>query len=387
MKNKIKIAFGLLLAMVIASCACACGTKDAVVADEVLYGFESYNEIASLTPRNYMGSAELCEDQKYVTQGEKSLKWYIEAPFHGLNTTVSQGTYATPHFKIFAGNFFKDISEFSDVNHYSLDVVNANDFPVYALLWCESGNSPIASAHLELAAGESGTIVMPINRLSTASLNSLSAINFGVYTEHFDKPVTIYADNLRVIKGQADPVDIVVPKSGKLIGFDDVAYMDYVYPINTYPMPMVSLGYNVNPIFCGEMKGSLKADVLPCTNGSHMLVPEYLNENQRNGFGITGELVKKIDFEVAKFLPGAKLKLDIYSASNAPMNAYIEIKDASGNTSLTRAKLEPEAWNTVIANDFDGVDFKNVTEINVLFDMYSVYKPMSFYCNNLRMEG
>lgn len=387
MKIKIKTIVGLFVASIFVSFACSCGTAPDSASDNVVYGFETYNEIASLTPRNYMGSADMCDDKNYVTQGEKALKWYIEAPFHGLNTTVSQGTYATPHFKIFAGNFFKDISEFKDVNRYTLDVSNANDFPVYALMWAESGNSPIASAHLELAAGESGTIVMPINKLSTASVSSLSSISFGVYTEHFDEPVTIYADNLCVVKGQADPVDVAVPKSGKLIGFDDVAYMDYVYPINAVPMPMAALGYNVNPKFCGDLKGSLKADILPCTDGSHMLVPEYQNEKQRSGFGIVGELVKKIDFDVMKFLPDAKLKLDIYSTADAAMSVYLEIKDGTGKSSLTRAKLEPEAWNTVAADDFGDVDLKNVTEMNVLFDMYSVYKPMSFYCNNLRVEG
>ena len=387
MRIKVKKILGLLIASIFVSCAFACKNGADSMSDDLLYGFEAYNEIASLTPRNYMGSVNLSDDTNYVTQGEKSLKWYIEAPFHGLNTTISQGTYATPHFKIFAGNFFKDISEFSNVNHYTLDVANANDFPVYALLWAESGNAPISSAHLKLDAGESGTLVMPINKFSTASLKSLSAINFGVYTEHFDEPVTVYMDNLRVIKGQADPVEIAVPKSGKLIGFDNVSYMDYVYPINTYPMPMVSLDYSVSKNYCGDLKGALEVDILPCTNGSHMLVPEYLNEKQRNGFGIARELVEKIDFEVLQFLPNAKFKLDIYSTANSAMYTYIEIKDSAGNAAVTRVSLNPSTWNTVIVDDFGSVNLKNVTEINVLFDMYSVYKPMSFYCNNLRLEG
>ena len=383
MKNAFKKILSFIIAVCVVPVAFACKKPTKTYSEAVLYGFESYNEIVSITPKNYMGSAELSDDEKYVTQGEKCLKWYIESPFHGLNTSVSQGTYATPHFKIFAGNFFKDISDFNDVKSYSLDFSNANDFTIYALMWIESGGSVIATAHSELAAGESATVETLINKLSTETLSSVSAVCFGVYTEHFDKPVTVYIDNLRITKGQADPKDIAVPKTGNVVGFDDIGYFDYAYPINTLAMPMVALDYNLNPEYTSGKNGSLKADILPCTDGSHMLTADYMHEKQHNGFGIAKSLLDKIDFEVLEFMSGGKLKLDIYACVDAPMYVYIKIVDNAGAVSTTRVKLEPNAWNTVAVEDFGSVDLKNVVSLEVLFDMYSVYKPMSFYFNNL----
>lgn len=351
--------------------------------DMLLYGFESYNEIVSIAPKRFLGSLDVSGDEKYVTEGENALRWDIRSSFYGGVVSATQGTYATPTLTIYAGNFFRDVSDFSDVSAYSLDVSNANDFAVSMIFWAESGGSMIAVAHREVLPGKTQTIDLPVNVVATDGITRVSSLSIALYDSVFDREATVYLDNLRVYKHRAAAANIAVAQSGTVVGMDTVGILQYVTAKNSTPLPMVAVDYNVLPRFTNGKNGSVEISVLPCSDGSHMISNDYYGALQRSGVSLLRQLTERIDFSVVNFITDGKILLDVYNDNAESVYAYLTITDANGAVQWQKTLLGANKWTTVSLSQFGNVDLSNIVGIDLLFDMYSFGNPMRFFCNNL----
>ena len=375
------------------SLLCLCGTAVGCAGKEnekmhegsVLYGFESYNEIVSITNLHWRGSLDLNSDEAYITEGEHSLKWYAEAPNTTSAIIVSQGTYASPLLNIAAGNFYKDISPFADVSAYSLDVFNANDFAVNVALWAESGATAVAVAHAEIQPGAKRTIELTVNSFAVDGVSNLSGLCIALYDPVFGRPSTLYIDNLCVFTERAPVSEITLQQTGTLVGLDSLDMLDYVTALNKTELPMVAVDYNVDQKFTNGRNGSILIDLVPYSDGVHLLSSEKYGRGQRAGMRILSSLVKQINFSLVEFIENGKISVDVYNDYTSDEYAYLELTDETGNTVTVAQKLKAKEWTTIAMTDFGNVDLSRIAYVDVLFDMYYLGESKQFYCNNLYM--
>lgn len=373
-----------------------CSEQKTINERNVLYGFESYTELFSLTPTRYSGKADLNTDKAYVSQGEASFYWEIDSPYYGRGNTMTQGTDAIPKMSVYDMNFYSNITDKSGVACYSVDVYNANEYDFKFIFYVACGNKIITSKIADVTHGGWTTVYAKVNSLVADEYDAVTAIHMGVYIDNpvdmalKDEKCRLYLDNLVAYKGENVLPETETEGYGLINELSDTAILNYVAPVTLTPpsllqlLPVSDVSYNANPLRSNASGGSVRLDVIPMIDGTHLIGSDYLGENGRVGFKFLKEFVQKIDFELLHYKTDESLQIDVFNDGNAGRYVYLGIEDVSGATATDRVWAEKGQWTTIKLSDYNNVDLGNIVQIKVSVDIYAVSEPLTLYFNNLR---
>lgn len=393
-----KIITALCFAITVISAAFMFGCNEKKTANDknLVYGFESYTELYSLTPTRYAGRATLNTDKKYVSQGDASFYWEIDSPYYGRGNTMTQGTDAIPKMSIYDMNFYSEITDKTDVACYSVDVYNANDYNVKFMLYVACGNKIITSKISDAENGRWTTVYAKVNPLIAKDYDAVTAIHMGVYMDNpvdmsvRDAKCKLYLDNLIIYKGENVLHEADAESAGMINNLSETGVLNYIAPVTLTPpsilnlLPVTDVSFNYNPLYAKDAEGSIRLDVIPMIDGTHLISNDYIGDKGRVGFRFLKEFAEKIDLKLLHYRNEESLQIDVFNAGNAGRFIYLTIEDVSGETATDRAWIEKGEWGTVKLSDYGKADLGNITVVKVTTDIYSVSEPVTLYFNNLR---
>lgn len=386
MKKTIKFIVALLFTLCCFCAAAACGQKGDGQNDNqcVFYGFESYEELYSLTPTRFEGKADLNKDKKYITEGEGSLYWFIKNPYFGRIMTMTKGTDAVPKYSIYDTNFYRQFVDFHEVDRCTVDVFNANNYDTTFMFYLLSGNDLVAYELAKLQANCWTTVTMEINQLILAKYRSVNSVHMGVYNEDsIHTECTLYIDNLKIIKGVHTAEPPQTQEIGIVNRLDSLSVLDYVKQVGFTNLPMVKASYNTDIVYARQAQGSLRLSFIPMIDGDHMVTNSYYGENGHIGISFLEEFIAPADWQMVEFLEGGYVGVDVYNDGDTGKYVYLRLKDKNGVLTYGREWIPAKNWGVVKISDFSGVSLSSLDSVDIVVEGYNITEPFSLYVNNI----
>ena len=353
---------------------------------QMLYSFESYEEIASIHLAQFIGKASLNEDSDYVSHGKSSLKVEIEEPWLLQNTWTQKNNEASPRLTIDYENYFFSMENVTDTELFGVDVYNESDLPLSVVFWIKDRQGILLSSMAEIAPHVWTEAKFPVNRHAFADRGEeVLSYNFSIVGEGMfsSGTTTVYFDRFYAVK----TTDSVVPliKTGedlKILDFNSLEDLSWVAAFNDYA-PAVNIGYNVDSRYAAE-GGSLKLSVL-CMPENNILFGLYPN-GQRSGVLVVKDGLDAVDFTLLKYSYSPKVSCNFYNNSASAQTVYMEMTDGDGNAAKVKASALAYGWTKISITDFTGIDLSDVATLRIYVDSCYIMEYEEYYVDDIRME-
>ncbi len=383
-----KIWISLIVAGTLCS-AYACGdTASAAPAENKqvvqLCGFDDLNDLWYGLRRDFIGSAKLVSDEKYVSDGENCLKFDIEGPSDNKWFLRSYDIPYLPGFHIFENSAYVPDIEVRDATEFTLDVYNPTDRTMYitfgldrtpdAYGWYETIYSVVA----EVPPMGMTTAHFPVNRtFMTDKWDLVSSYTFSIFDpKAIEKGTEVYVDNFcAVLDPQADQGLTKSFGKNELLSFNDLSDTDWIAPYGTvYTMN----GYYHGTANAPEGGNALRYELVGFDGANGMMNIDYGAAENRVGFRVSPKLLEIFDFTQFE-----NVSLELYSRDRKARRYYFEMTDSEGNEYTTYKDVEPCAWTKLTLDGFHGVEGLKISEMRVYTTAYDIFEQSDFYVRNI----
>lgn len=251
-------------------------TEPAAMGAELLYSYESYEELIPITANKLMfGSIEINEDKKYVTDGEKSARFTFDMNY-GQGSLYSQDAefVTTPQWKIRKLDLPQKFTYADKTEYLTLDAFNTSgtDLWLYLAAMAEPHGEYLYCDGVKLAAGGVTHARFDMRPWFFESGKQIAAMQFSLrgLDKTPDKKAVVYFDNVRIKLSESVAVPESAPRDTEtereILRFDKVVDSMLVLPLLEAYGDSYNSGENV-PAICadydpyavmGERQGALK---------------------------------------------------------------------------------------------------------------------------------
>ena len=383
MKKGITQFSALLLALFCFSFP-ACKQKDGNLNISV-NGFESYDEVRTTMPLGFVGELDINRDDKYITQGDASMKVVLErtsglATRAWLTTSAEGGEYISDNVNARLSFYPKrEYNQLQKVNSFSVDIYNANDYDTEVIFFATDVNGAVMySCTRTLRKTQMNELCFPLNGLFYADLMTLvNKYNIAFVGEGKDE--IYYVDNFNVQLNDGE-TEYSVQKTDawSFLNFNNVQDMQYVNQLSYTEMPVVKVYYNADRRF-SKTSGSLCMEMLPFT-GTEALRSNATHQAMKKGCGVelhTGILTQEIAF-------AEKILLDVYVDSAQSKLLHLSVSDDK-ITKTVDYTVAGGKWQT-LTFACNEINPSNLTEFVVTVDTSENSERTKIYLEDIRYE-
>lgn len=314
MKKIISILLVLLTLLSFTACK---KTNEETESNRVLLStFSCLEELRSFKCYSYLNKIELNTNKEYVTDGDTSVKIYVDGENGGV-----------PEMSVFTDTKWTTKKDFSNVQALSVEIYNTSTTArkmKFSFMTRFSGatRSEYTGNEFVLQPGYN-KIVLNIDREVASQacyITKVEYIKFTFENGHAD-PYVLYMDNLQAhLTKEALPVVTKEYKEGELLFFDDKVDRYYITPSLEMALATHAQGISINrnKKFIRSGTGSLK--ITPAVDTS-------MGANQYSpGVQLTGDPVTRMDFSEYS-------ALEFYVSCDAALtlnNVAVRLTDATG---------------------------------------------------------
>lgn len=362
----------------------ACDQKDGAV-NISINGFESYDEVRKTMPLGFVGELDINRDDKYITQGDASIKVVLErtsglATRAWLTTSAEGGDYISDNVNARLSFYPKrEYNQLQKVNSFSVDIYNANDYDTEVIFFATDVNGAVMySCTRTLRKSQMNEICFPLNGLFYA--DAMTFVNkYNIAFVGAGKDEVYYVDNFNV-QLREDETDYSVRKSDawSFLNFNDIADMQYVNQVSYTEIPVVKVYYNADRHF-SQTGGSLCLETLPFT-GTEALRSNATHQAMQKGCGVelyTGVLTQDIGL-------AEKILLDVYLYSAQSKILHVSVSDDKITKTVDYTVFGGK-WQTLIFT-CNEIDPSSLTKFVVTVDTSENSERTKIYLENIRYE-
>ncbi len=350
-----------------------------------LAGFESLDELWYGLRRDFIGSAKLVDDSKYVSDGNKCLKLTMDG---ASNNSWFLRTYDIPYLPglhMFEQSEYVADIEIKQATEFTIDVYNPTDRTIYitfvldrtaeAYGWYETIYSVVA----EIAPNGMTTAHFPINRsFMTDKWDLVNSYSLSIYDpELMEKGSELYFDNFCVkLTEEADAGLRKSFKKEELVNFATHSDVDYIAP---YASTYLLNGYYTMTNNAPGGGSALRYTLVGFDGSNGLTITDYTSSEEKVGFRVSPKLLEIMDFSQFE-----KVSFDLYSRDRNLRRYYIELEDATGKKYIAYQDVQPNEWTTVSIDSFKGIEGLKITDMRIYTNAYNVFEQSDFYVKNIR---
>lgn len=362
----------------------ACDQKDDTVNISV-NGFESYDEVRTTMPLGFVGELDVNRDDKYITQGDASMKVVLErtsglATRAWLTTSAEGGDYISDNVNARLSFYPKrEYNQLQKVDSFSVDIYNANDHDAEAIFFATDVNGAVMySCTRTLKKSQMNELCFPLNGLFYA--DAMTLVNkYNIAFVGAGKDEVYYVDNFNVQLREGE-TDYSVRKSDawSFLNFNDIADMQYVNQVSYTEMPVVKVYYNADRRF-SQTGGSLCLETLPFT-GTEALRSNATHQAMKKGCGVelhTGVLTQDIGL-------AEKILLDVYVDSAQSKILHVSVSDDKITKTVDYTVVGGK-WQTLTFT-CNEIDPSSLTKFVVTVDTSENSERTKIYLEDIRYE-
>ena len=386
MKKKIFPIFLALIVVLGIAAGCGGGSEEtSTPAVTLISGFNEMKELRSFKYTDYFYRAEITDDSRYVTEGDRAAK-----------LTIDGGDGGIPEFSVFTNTQWCGIKDFTMVQALSVDIYNADekDHTVKISFTTRNGavdRTSYTGKTYTLKPG-ANDVVFEFDRSMAAFVCYIDKVEYITFTfdNSHNAPYVLYMDNLKahMTEKTAEPF-VKEYKEGELLFFDDKVDRGFVKATTIRAVPgeagEISLNRNKKYIYSGD--GSLK-----CT----VAVNPSTNPNNAPAITVSGQPLQRLDFsQYSKVqfkvmcdatLPGnMNFSVEFYDVNDVLLNSIDHIR----NYIPWGEPLQSDTWFTLEVKTSDlaaaGLDLTKIDRINFYYGTPASGEPYSWYVDDITL--
>ncbi len=377
----------LLLAAAVLVSSSACGAPEEKSAPQgviKLAGFECLDELWYGVRRDFIGVAELNDNEKYVSEGEKSLKLTIDGPSDNAWFLRTYGVPYLPNFQLFRISEYIPDFDVKAATEFTLDVYNPSDRTMYitfvmdrakeAYDWYETIYSVVA----EIPPDGLTTAHFPVNRaFMTEKWDIVGSFAFTVYDPGaFSYGTELYFDNFCV--NLSKEKDAGLRKSfdkNEILNFAAQSDCDYIAPY--FSTNLLNGCYAVSSAAPGG-GSALRYELVGFDGSNGMMNIDYMSSNEKVGLRVSPDVLGIFDF--GEF---DTISFEVYSRDRNLRRFYIELEDKSGKKYVSYRDVQPDEWTEVSIAGFRKTGDPGIRELRIYTNAYNIFEPSDFFIRNL----
>ena len=375
-KQKIyKFIVFFVITILLTFTACSCAKKDDSSSDEeevrytrqLLCDFESEREMTSVVYRNYYGKIEICDDEEYVTSGEKCAKFSFRPGVSDIRIAILPGT-----------KYCKKL-DFTDTLAIELDAYNASDEDIEV---CFSYGANVFTV---LKAGKNH-LIFPIKRtaIDVSGPSDISLYIKGVDSAEQEKQYVIYMDNLvAVTEKNSVSVGDIDYSDGYLFDDENIVYNSFLYMGSSesiFNRPRYSLNRDTKYILSGS--GSMKVEFFPLKNGGGVSTLGFRTINGTN-------MLKWNAYDY----DSAYISADLFNANNVDLDIRLAVFTATNNSIQKSFTVKANSWSKsseskILLRDILNLDVTENLDIMTIVVFVSGMEPSGgvIYLDNISIK-
>ncbi len=377
---RFKKLFGLML-FVVMLFSCLLASSVTVLADDnngkfFVSTFDTYDDYCCFDMSN-KAILSSNKDEKYISEGKGSVKYEIF------------GTSGSAGLNLASKNSSSNITDIENIEYFSIDVYNDNDFEISFIWVVNSLTSILCSKYLVLEPNQWTTVQLFSDR--TKYIDTFYAIkSYGFsFIGKNGSPMNLYLDNFYVVKNTS-PVQASNEKKfaeNEILFFDDISDLNFVYSngtatkgrtLNEFSICQIDefakSGYSLNMLVRKLTKNVSSTDVW--TDGTVNYYPE------ETGFQIGEDCLNNIKFTDSSIIG---IGISVYHDCSTARKVHFSISDLNGKVAQKVMTIEPYTWTEVIIDDISNINRRKVESITFYYEAYQTFQDYNFYFDNLRL--
>lgn len=353
------------------------------------YEFNNYSEIVSVEWKFFKGEVNICDDKKFITNGENCLKIDIENSYVSgqSSITVGQNQQIMPQF-IFQIEDFGSVS-MDKIAQFCFDMYNdsGRDLEIVVMIYDRTAANMVFSDVKKAFSGRMNNLIYNVPQLFFNDYQGkITEVIIAVNDENINDGATIYLDNVRLIEREGETKDINKNfKYNEILFFESTLDMEYVtskhVPIKyvIYPTVTSYVSYHAgNKIF---EKNALKLSTLGTDGFINSTPDSYKIDEQGCGFMISPKLFNKLSVEACK-----SVNFDVYNDSSSPRTITVNAEDSTGEMINYQTTIDPYESKTVKIKSMSNLNLKKITSFEVFMDTWNVANRFDVYFSSFMYE-
>lgn len=353
------------------------------------YEFNNYKEIVSVEWKFFKGEVNICNDKKFITNGESCLKIDIKNSYVSGQSaiTVGQNQQIMPQF-IFQIEDFGNVA-MDKIAQVCFDMYNDSDrdLEIVVMIYDRTASNMVFSDAKKVFSGRMNNLSYNIPQLFFNDYQGkITEVIIAVNDENINQGATVYLDNVRLIEkdGETKEIDKTF-KENEILFFESTSDMQYVMskhiPVKyvLYPTITSYVGYHNGNGICD--KKALKLSTLGTDGFINSTPDSYKTDEQGCGFIISPKLFNKLPVEECK-----GIYFDVYNDSSSPRVITVKAEDSTGKKVNYQTTIDAYENKTVKIKSMSSLNLKKITNFEILMDTWNVANRFDVYFSSFGYE-
>lgn len=361
----------LLAVTLCASCAftaCEFGAKsdENATKSNVIFSFDSYDILHSLSIQNFQGRMSVCTDEDMVTQGAASMKLTVVKPStYEWHRYSEWKDYRAPRLTLPL-----EETELSKTAAFTLDTYNDNDYDTGMYLFATDVEDNIVYSAYDTAYAKTWTkLSFSVNQAF------VSEKIYKIYLSIADtnENTTYYFDNFQAHAGTSAP--ITAKAKGNVLS--SLSTMEELYSLNVFTTthsPAFHAAIQTDP---NDAQKKVLALVHENYSGAENSV-SYTSDGRIYGIRLAPSVTENYDFSAMRYC-----SVEVFNAMSTPKKVTIALSNDS-DTDVCEVEIPVGEWTKISVENTLG---SAVKEISVTMRCYDNFSQGTVYLRNLLAEG